>query len=114
MSNHTEIARLVMLSFPGWRCWFGSMTEAWWSLPPPEHEYKSLIEAPTAQELVVRMRDLHRPSTEIDTSVETGPGRQEIIEGPRGYRPQPNTGSPAGRLPPVTASPEGTPRSPAW
>lgn len=73
MPEQDEIARLVMLNFPGWRCWFGSMTEAGWSLPPPGHDYKSLIEAPTPRELVIRMRDVQTSSGERGTSVETTP-----------------------------------------
>jgi hypothetical protein len=77
VSKQDEIARLVMLNFPGWRCWFGSMTEAWWSLPPPGHDYKSLIEAPTPHELVIRMRDIQTPSDESGTSAETTPATTE-------------------------------------
>jgi hypothetical protein len=49
------------------------MTEAGWSLPPPGHDYKSLIEAPTPRELVIRMRDVQTSSGERGTSVETTP-----------------------------------------
>jgi hypothetical protein len=77
VSEKSEIARILMLNFPGWRCWFGSMTEAWWSLPPPGHAYKSLIEAPTPHELVIRMRDVQTSPGESGTSVETVPAMAE-------------------------------------
>jgi hypothetical protein len=56
VSDESEVAKLLMLNFPGWRCWFGSMTATWWSLPPHGHPYKSLIEARSAQELAVMIR----------------------------------------------------------
>lgn len=62
MSERNEIARLLILNFPGWRCWFGSMTQAWWSLPPPGYPHEALIEARNPQELAVRMRDIQTSS----------------------------------------------------
>jgi hypothetical protein len=71
--EQSEIARLLMLNFPGWRCWYGSMTEAWWSLPPPGHPHDALIEAPTPHELVLRIRDVQTPSDHDHPPDQAGP-----------------------------------------
>ena len=68
MSERNEIARLLMLNFPGWRCWFGSMTEAWWSLPPPGSPYRALIEAQSPRDLAARIREIDASSLDQRTS----------------------------------------------
>jgi hypothetical protein len=55
---HNETARSLMRHFPGWLCWYGAATRAWWTLPPPDAWYPSLIEAPTPEQLAVRIRDV--------------------------------------------------------
>jgi hypothetical protein len=33
--DNKETARCLMGELPGWLCWYGTFTHAWWALPPP-------------------------------------------------------------------------------
>ncbi|HEY7487611.1 MAG TPA: hypothetical protein VH912_24360 [Streptosporangiaceae bacterium] len=50
-----ETARRLKQDFSGWQCWYGAATRAWWTLPPPDCWYPSLIEAATPEELAARI-----------------------------------------------------------
>jgi hypothetical protein len=54
MDNVT--ARSLMWDFPGWLCWYGTATGAWWAMPPPAFWYPLLLEAATPDELANRIR----------------------------------------------------------
>jgi hypothetical protein len=53
-----QTARLLMANFPGWLCWYGTATQTWWTAPPPNCWYSSLIEAPTPAELAARIHEI--------------------------------------------------------
>jgi hypothetical protein len=51
-------ARLLMREFPGWLCWYGTATHAWWALTPPDCWCPCLIEAATPAELALRIHEI--------------------------------------------------------
>ncbi|MCW2883360.1 MAG: hypothetical protein QOE54_4960 [Streptosporangiaceae bacterium] len=56
MAEHDDTARTLTRGFPGWRCWYGPYSHSWWALPPPLHRQRSLLEAPTAEDLAALIR----------------------------------------------------------
>jgi hypothetical protein len=47
-----------MRHFPGWLCWYGMATHAWWTLPPPEYRHPGLVDAATAELLAHRIHEI--------------------------------------------------------
>lgn len=60
-----QVARALMRDFPGWLCWYGTATGAWWTLPPPNWRHRSLIEAATPEELANRIREICAPTRSV-------------------------------------------------
>jgi hypothetical protein len=60
---YDEMARRLMRDFPGWLCWYGTATRVWWSVPPPNCWYPSLIEASTPAELATRINEVCAATT---------------------------------------------------
>ncbi len=72
-----QTARSLMRNFPGWVCWYGLATRAWWGLPPPAYRYPALIEAATAGELALRIRQMSAAGPKGHKEV-TVPGRRAV------------------------------------
>ena len=53
-----QTARSLMRHFPGWLCWYGMATHAWWTLPPPEYRHPGLVDAATAELLAHRIHEI--------------------------------------------------------
>jgi hypothetical protein len=62
---HDEMARRLMRDFPGWLCWYGTFTRAWWTLPPPNSWYPTLIEAATPDLLAARIHEITAAATRV-------------------------------------------------
>ncbi|HEX6473002.1 MAG TPA: hypothetical protein VF069_28185 [Streptosporangiaceae bacterium] len=45
-------------NFPEWVCWYGPTTKTWWGMAPRSFWYPPLVEAATAVELALRIRQL--------------------------------------------------------
>lgn len=43
---------------PAWVCWYGAATRRWWGMPPRAHWHLMLIDAATADELALRIRQM--------------------------------------------------------
>ncbi|HEY7485688.1 MAG TPA: hypothetical protein VH912_14585 [Streptosporangiaceae bacterium] len=56
---------LLMRDFPGWPCWYGSATGAWWALPPPNCGYPRLVEAATPAQLAHRIHQIQATDRRI-------------------------------------------------
>jgi hypothetical protein len=54
-SDWNSRERVIMQTFPGWRCFFGPKTRKWWGLPPSRDPVQVLLEADTPEHLAVRI-----------------------------------------------------------
>ena len=53
--------RALRRHLPGWVCWYGTATMRWWGMPPPGYRRTGLVEAATAEELALRIRQPSSP-----------------------------------------------------
>jgi hypothetical protein len=60
-----QAARSLMRHFPGWLCWYGTATRAWWTLPPPDCRHPRLIEAATAELLAHRIHEFRAAARRV-------------------------------------------------
>jgi hypothetical protein len=60
-----QTACSLMRHFPGWLCWYGSATRAWWTLPPPDCRYARLVEAATAEQLAHRIHQIRAAARRV-------------------------------------------------